>query len=451
MTLRVRIIVVIGLVMLLAMTLGTVVAGYEVRRALSAELEAGMGGARQTAIDAFEDLPQSDHPARDLHELVETFNGNRHVRAMLLRADGQVIALSHAQGSAAVAPAWFRDLLKVRASAIALPLPPTGFGPGRLVLTPTSDLDTGAFWNEFLALMGVLAATASAGLLMVYMVLGAALRPLTVLADHFRQLGSGVYTGRVAEDGAPELRQLQHGFNRMAGALQAASTRNRQLAEQLVTLQEEERADIARDLHDEIGPHLFAVNLDAGLIAPLASAGQHEAIAERVRGIQGAVRHMQRQVRDLLVRLRPTQATEFGLNVALENLVSFWAARQGDITFDLSLPEQDISGSTAEVAYRIVQEGVNNAVRHGKPGQIRIVLAHDVPGQLLVCVTDDGTGKATPAAGMGSGLGLIGMRERVEAGGGSLAYGPADAGRGWRVEARLTTAAQDWPDEGTTP
>jgi two-component system sensor histidine kinase UhpB len=197
----------------------------------------------------------------------------------------------------------------------------------------------------------------------------------------------------------------------MAGALEATSARNRQLAEQLANLQEEERADIARDLHDEIGPHLFAVSLDAEVIAQFASSGRHEAIPERVQEIQGSVRYMQKQVRDLLVRLRPTQVTEFGLNAAIEDLVRFWATRQPDLLFDLVLPEEAISGPTAEVAYRIVQESVNNAVRHGKPGLIRIALARERE-ELLVMVEDDGSG----GAASGSGLGLIGMRERVEAG-----------------------------------
>jgi two-component system, NarL family, sensor histidine kinase UhpB len=441
MALRLRIILVIGLVLMLAMALGTVVAGYEVRRALSAELSAGMGGARQTALDTFEDLPQSDHPARDLHELVETFDGNRHIRATLLNADGRRVALSRTQGNAAATPAWFRDMLRVDAFAMTLPLPATRFGPGRLVLTPMQDLDIDATWNEFLALTGVLVVTAGAGLLMVYMVITAALRPLVTLAERFRQVGGGDYSGRVSENGAPELLHLQHGFNRMAAALEASSARNRQLADQLATLQEEERADIARDLHDEIGPHLFAVNMDAELIAQFAAAGRHDAIPERVQGIQGAVRYMQKQVRDLLVRLRPTQVTEFGLNVAIADLVRFWADRQPGIAFDLSLPDQEISGATAEVAYRIVQEGVNNAVRHGRPGVIHIALARDIPGELLVRVKDDGAAPSPHTTG--SGLGLIGMRERVEASGGALSYGPQD--RGWQVEARLMLGREGEP------
>jgi two-component system sensor histidine kinase UhpB len=79
------------------------------------------------------------------------------------------------------------------------------------------------------------------------------------------------------------------------------------------------------------------------VIAQFASSGRHEAIPERVQEIQGSVRYMQKQVRDLLVRLRPTQVTEFGLNAAIEDLVRFWATRQPDLLFDLVLPEEAIS------------------------------------------------------------------------------------------------------------
>jgi two-component system sensor histidine kinase UhpB len=442
MPLRLRVVLLIGLVLLARMALGALVAGYQVRHVLSEELAAGLGGARQTAASAFEDLPQSDHPVRDLRQLVATFDGNRHVRATLVGPGGYPVWTSRTDSSGAPPPRWFRYLLGRVPAAIALQVPGTGAGPETLVLTPTPDLDVQAAWSEFLALMGVLVSTAAAGLLLVYLVIGAAFRPLTLLAHQFRRIGAGDYSGRVADTGPSELLHLQRGFNHMAEELAATTERNRALTEQLAKLQEEERADIARDLHDEIGPYLFAVNLDAEMIAQLGESGRHAAIPERVREIQSAVQYMQRQVRDLLGRLRPTQVTEFGLKAAIEDLVRFWATRQPEITFDLSLPEDEIPEATAEVVYRIVQEAMNNAVRHGKPESVRILVARNGDGGLFVSVDDDGSPVASPAPGgaTGSGLGLIGMRERVEAGGGSLTYGPNPDGPGWTTAARLRLA-----------
>jgi two-component system sensor histidine kinase UhpB len=439
MPLRLRVILLIALVLLSSMTLGAVVAGVQARRVLNAELKAGLIGAQQTVASAYEDLPQSEHPARDLRQLVATFDGNRHVQASLIAPDGHVAVTSRTEEVGRAPPAWFARLLRLDSSAIALPVPATRAGAGMLVLSPTPALDVRAAWSEFLALVGGLVSMAAAGLLMVYLVIGAAFRPLTTLAQQFHQIGAGDYTGRVAENGAPELRHLQRGFNHMAAQLAASTARNDLLTEQLARLQEEERADIARDLHDEIGPHLFAVNLDAGMIAQLHDSGAYAAIPDRVRDIQGAVRHMQKQVRELLGRLRPTQVTEFGLNVAIDDLVRFWAGRQSAIGFDVALPQGDIPGAMAEVAYRIVQESVNNAVRHGQPRRIAITITRDDREGLSVTVKDDGSpiaDIADKARSPGSGLGLVGMRERVEAGGGTLSYGPDDGG-GWRVAARL--------------
>jgi len=442
MPLRLRVVLLIGLVLLASMALGALVAGYQVRRALSAELTAGLSGARQTAASAFEDLPRSDHPARDLRQLVATFDGNRHVRAMLVAAGGHPVWISRSDRPSASPPQWFRRLLRVTPAVMTLEVPRTRAGPAALVFTATPDLDVRAAWSEFLALMAVLVSTAAAGLLLVYLVIGAAFRPLTLLALEFRRIGAGDYSGRVDETGPTELLHLQHGFNHMAAELAATTARNRQLTDQLATLQEEERADIARDLHDEIGPHLFAVNLDAEMIAQLSESGRHAAIPERVREIQSGVRHMQRQVRDLLGRLRPTQATEFGLNAAIEELVRFWATRRPDIAFNLTLPLDEIPEATAAVVYRIVQEAANNAVRHGNPGSIRIVIERESEKDLFVAVDDDGAGATSlaQAEATGGGLGLIGMRERVVAGGGSLTYGPNPTGSGWTTAAHLRLA-----------
>lgn len=96
----------------------------------------------------------------------------------------------------------------------------------------------------------------------------------------------------------------------MARRLGAMQTRNRGLEEQLRTLQDEERADLARDLHDEIGPHLFAASVDAAMARRLIGEGKTEQAVDRLTAISAAVGHMQALVRDILGRLRPTELIE---------------------------------------------------------------------------------------------------------------------------------------------
>jgi two-component system sensor histidine kinase UhpB len=441
MSLRARVVALIATVLLISMLMGAAVAGYQARHVLSAELAAGLAGARQTVDSAFEDLPHSDHQARDLRQLVATFNGNRHVRASLVAADGpgpgRAALVSRTQATDQPAPRWFGRLLGATPPAIAVAVPGGAAGYRAIVLTPTAEIDVSAAWREFVGIVAVLSGSAAVGLVLVYLVISAAFRPLRALAGQFARVGAGDYSGRVAEGGPTELLGLQRGFNRMAGELAATTERNRLLGDQLLSIQEEERADIARDLHDDIGPHLFAVNMDAEMIAQLGEIGRHDAFPEHVRSIQAAVAHMQRQVRDLLTRLRPARMTELGLDAAILDLVRFWSQRRPDIAFDLVLldGEARLAEATKDVVYRVVQEAANNAVRHGDPHAIRITLAIDADQVLDVSVADDGVGRAAqPAVG---GFGLVGMGERVAAAGGTLSFGP-DPGGGWTTRARLS-------------
>ena len=111
MSLRARIVSLVSLIFLVGSVLAGVLAGLEARRALEDELHAAMVGGQQTVLSAFEDLPRSDHAPRDLHQLVATFDGNRHVRALLTDSAGKLLEGSVPPDRTTPAPAWFGRLL----------------------------------------------------------------------------------------------------------------------------------------------------------------------------------------------------------------------------------------------------------------------------------------------------------------------------------------------------
>jgi two-component system, NarL family, sensor histidine kinase UhpB len=219
-------------------------------------------------------------------------------------------------------------------------------------------------------------------------------------------------------------------------------TQNLRLQEQLMNLQDEERAELARDLHDEVGPYLFAAGVDAASIQRLAVGQGGKEIAAQARAIQEAVSHVQRHVRAILARLRPVRAVELGLEHAIGQQVAFWRGRHPDIRFtvEVSAEEDALDDGLKEATYRIVQESLSNAVRHGGPARVDIALHPDDAGGLLVEVTDDGAGEVR--TGGGTGFGLIGMRERVAALAGTLSAGALANGKGWKVTARLPSRSR---------
>jgi two-component system sensor histidine kinase UhpB len=222
--------------------------------------------------------------------------------------------------------------------------------------------------------------------------------------------------------------------------LEEGEAQRRRLQEQLLTVHDEERTDLARELHDEIGAYLFAVSLDAANIERLADQAGAPRIVEQVRETQAAIGHIQRHVRDILLRLRPVRAVEFGLEPALNQLVAFWRVRRPEVAFAARFegPDDTMDDAAREALYRVAQESLQNALRHAHPTRIDIEVGLEADGDLVLQVTDNGA-LAGPARGEG-GFGLQGMRERMRALAGSLDAGPIEAG-GWRVRARLPAAA----------
>jgi len=247
----------------------------------------------------------------------------------------------------------------------------------------------------------------------------------------------------VSENGPPELTRLASGFNLMTQQLAAAATQNRRLNERLLTLQAEERAELARDLHDEIGPLLFAVDMTAATIERLAGSDRIDAIPTQVGAIHDAVGRMQRHVRVILERLRPLRA--IGLAVAIGRLAAFWRSRRPDISFivAVTVEEDRIGDDLKETIYRIVQEGVSNAIRHGKPTRVEIAVALAGDDGVRVQVADDGIGMSGDGAADRdpAQLGLVGMRERVMAMAGSLSIQRGGNGRGLALVAWLPCAS----------
>ncbi len=206
------------------------------------------------------------------------------------------------------------------------------------------------------------------------------------------------------------LRVLERRSENERAVAEEAEHLMRQLSQQLVATQEEERKNLSRELHDHVGQMLTALRMELGRIDRLRSSGDHR-VAGAVAESRQLVDNMVRTVRDLALGLRPSMLDDFGLQPALEWHVRDFGRRFGvpveltvDGDFDL-LPEQHRT-----CVYRSVQEALTNCVRHARASRIAVSVRRLADG-LTVTVTDDGVG-FNPAQRVG-GLGLRGIEERV--------------------------------------
>jgi signal transduction histidine kinase len=199
----------------------------------------------------------------------------------------------------------------------------------------------------------------------------------------------------------------------------------------------EERLRIARDVHDVVSHSIATINVQAG-VALHVMEERPEQVREALVAIRGASRDALRDLRGILGLLRDADGAEprspAGGLEQLTDLVD--SIRRAGVTVSL---EADVSGrhvpaAVDVAAYRVVQEALTNVLRHA-PGAAARVSVRRAPAELLVEVEDDGA--APPArARQGAGQGLLGMRERVRAAGGTLDAGPRNDS-GFAVRARL--------------
>ena len=439
MPLRVRLIALVGLVLLLCLGGGSVLVGWHAASSVRTELRAALDVGANTIRNGFDDLAGSDDRAKELRHLIATFNGDRHVRATLLDAQGRPVATSRLFAPTQRVPDWFLRLIAAAPNTVRLPMPAVFDDGGAIVLQSDPTNEIGEVWVQSRDAVLVLAGFAVLSVMLMSAVLGRALRSLENLSTAFDHIGKGNYHGLVPVHGPPELTRLANGFNVMTERLATVAAQNHRLNERLLTLQAEERADLARDLHDEIGPMLFAIDMTAAAIERLAGSERETEIPPHVQAIHDAVGRMQRHIRLILERLRPLQA--IGLHAAIDRLATFWRSRRPDIAFGatVSIEDDRISNDLKETIYRVVQEATSNAIRHGRPTRLDIAIAHDDADGIRVEVTDDGIGLSADGktAGGSTRLGLIGMRERVMAMAGSLVIGPGRNGRGLSLMVRL--------------
>jgi len=248
------------------------------------------------------------------------------------------------------------------------------------------------------------------------------------------------FAWRRASEARAELARRRAAERELAGALDD----NRRLARSYVKVQEDERKSLARELHDELGQHLNAIKVDAVSLRECAGADAPE-VRRAAASIVAIADHVHAVVRDMTRRLRPAGLDELGLAAALENYVEGWRARSPRLRLDLTIDAGfDRLGEALDITlYRLAQEGLTNVSKHANAQRIELRLerapaAGRSPGQVVFTLADDGVGTHLPQHG--GGLGLTGMRERVEALGGRMEVTSAP-GRGFRIVARLPLEA----------
>lgn len=227
---------------------------------------------------------------------------------------------------------------------------------------------------------------------------------------------------------------------RLYQVVQEREGRLAELVRQLVNAQEGERQRIARELHDETGQKLTALTM--GLAAVDANLGSDD-----WSGAQRLVHDLRKlgddamiELRNIMSDLRPALLDDLGLAPALRSYVQQYVARHPELHMTLNVDRQvqRLAPQFETVLFRVAQEALTNIVRHAQATHVTVTLAYQ-PNRVQLIVRDDGTGfdLNTPSQhALGSGLGLVGMRERVALVGGEFSIESA-TGQGTQIVVEL--------------
>jgi two-component system, NarL family, sensor histidine kinase UhpB len=434
-SLRARLNTILALVLMLGLAINIARLLLEAGPRVQAEDQSVVRLARGFIETLVAGLNETPDPDARLNRIIEDFNRLRHVS--ITRENQAVEAKAASDDGPNGPPAWFVALVHPERTAVSVPVTINGKS-GSLVITSHPNDEMNEIWDGIVTQVQVGSAIAVALLLITMTVVSRALAPIHALTDAMSRIEFGDYDTRVKPDGPPELAAIGSKLNHLAAALGDAAEDKRRLAERIVSLQDVERKEIARELHDEFGPYLFALRAHIGSLMRIAESREPDVASLRKHGsaIWEQVNALQQFNRRVLEKLRPVGLAELGLREALGALLRLWREAHPEVVIETAIsPSLGEPGETADLTiYRIVQEALTNVFRHADATRIDLTIEPaDLPsattrgrrGSVLVRVRDNGSGLLRDHK---LGLGLFGMRERVMALGGTVTVASGDGG-----------------------
>lgn len=370
--------------------------------------------ARSAVIDEVSStlkLAQQLNLSNKQYITIQQLGNIRHLRIVPDDKNYSVNEFSNEKFTVPGVPQAFVRFVLPKKQSLVLKLPsPTGKG-FLLVANPTDEIEES--WQETRTFLGLLLFLTIAMSIAVYVVVGHALKPVNIILEGLREIKSGHFHKRLPDFNLPEYSAISRDFNTMVKNLDQSQQQNLVLTEKMLNVQELERKSLARDLHDEMGQSLTAMK------AFCASAKYHEipqAVDDHLTSINSTCDNLFKVVRNMMQHLTPPLLEEFGLTVAIEELVNKWQL-QNECAVILQIdPElQNISKESDIHLFRIVQESLTNALKHSAANRVVIsITTHKFDdGKCSIVLTIKDNGKGFNLKQIDGGTGLNGIRERA--------------------------------------
>lgn len=388
-------------------------------------------------------------PASTLNELqkdeiVGVLEGMRHIQVMVNYSNKPNVENSNNSDDAGTsAPDWFKQLIYPYDEALPKVDIHSFVNDSILTIQADANDEIEEVWEDFKIQSMITIGFSVFIIALMYTGLHFGLIPLKQLHDGFEKLQQGDFNVNVSEDVSQELSFINQKFNHMVTVLRETSQDNSLLVKKLVTIQEEERRAISREIHDEMGPRLFAIRVNLSKVKSQIDSGEVQQASQQLDTIDNSVIDLQAHMRKLLKELRPLILDDLSIKDAVNSI--FESSEIGTMGVDWNVNlgglDEELEDTLKVTLYRIIQECVTNIIRHSKATSASVVVftaekldsANNPITMLIVDVEDNGVGIQNQNIDR---FGLIGMKERVRALGGILKIHSGTSG-GVRVTAEI--------------
>ncbi len=337
-------------------------------------------------------------------------------------------------------PGWFVALLDHPDRGYSLSLTHSGNHGESVTLVPDDRDEIAEVWDSAQQLFWLFMGSAVLSNLAIFWGVQAGIRPLGHILLALGNVKNGEFKTRLGRYAIPEVNAIALHFNTMAVALEKAEHENRRLTQTLMAVQEQERASLARELHDDLGQQVTGIRAQGYLI--VLQKDRPEQLDHISENIVTACDAIDQGFRRIIHNLYPVQLEQLGLKAAVMDMMQLLESRTGLHCYlhdeESTWPDWSLEDTTH--IYRLLQEALNNTVRHADASRVDVSLTRSC-GYIVMTVSDDGVGLPTDktmnanvgiraevnaGTGLGFGLGLRSMSERCRVLGGKLVLSERD-------------------------
>src|ERR1700709_2531263 len=319
-SLRTRLFLPLGTMLVAALVLGGVSLHFFATTQLIEENEPPTRSTRLIAEALNSALRSSANPQKTLDAFGQSLGTSEAIQFRRTGSDLSLASPADVRTPFGKVPGWFIKLLAIPEIGGSFPVMIGDSHVADIVFAPDLSADLYEKWVGFLAIAfsgaGLLALTAA----IAYFTVGAALRPPQDLGAGLARMRNGNYDDLIPVSGPPEVRNSGEEANELARTLGRLSRDNRTLLRKMVSLQDDERRDLARELHDELGPLLFGIRANAVGLMEAAPADRTD-LNRSLQAVMLSVEALQQANRRILDRLRPLYIQELGLERSIQTML----------------------------------------------------------------------------------------------------------------------------------